>query len=301
MTDAPIRFENLSRVFGKKVAVRDLSLEVRRGEVVALLGANGAGKTTAIKALLGHLAPSAGRAVLLGHDAGEIPPEERRRVGYMAEGNRLDPWVRVDQMVRFVRAFHPTWNDAAAARLLEWFGLPLDRKIGALSNGQRGQLALVLSLVPNPEVLVLDDPMLGIDAGTRAEFLRSMGEILSREPRSVLFTTQFLPGVERLADRVAILSEGRLLALGSVDFFLRRVRRYRFRMEGDAAPPSDLPGLLHLQEEGRGYAAVSTAPDMLRALAPVSLEEEEMTFEEVFIALTAPRNRPGPIPLGPLA
>jgi ABC-2 type transport system ATP-binding protein len=285
---APIRFENLRRSFGRTVALAGLDLEVAPGQVVAILGRNGAGKTTAIKALLGQLKPDAGRAVLLGHEARTLPPALRRRVGYMAEGNRLDPWARVGYLLRFAEGLNPDWRPEIAEKLRNHFDLPAKKRVGALSNGQRGQLALILAIAADPEVLVLDDPMLGLDAVVRREFFSTIAEVLSRKARSVLFTSHILEDVERVADRVVIIVEGRTVANATLEYLRRAVRRFRVRLPDHAAPPDGLDGLLSIKDEGRGWEIITRNPEALRALEAISIEEESLPLEDIFVALTAP-------------
>jgi ABC-2 type transport system ATP-binding protein len=293
----PIRFEGLRKCFGRTVALEGLDLAVAPGQVVALLGRNGAGKTTAIKTLAGQLRPHAGRALLLEHEPWTMPPELRRRVGYMAEGNRLDPWARVDFILRFAAALNPEWNKETAAKLVDYFDLPRDRRIGRLSNGQRGQLALVLAIAADPDVLILDDPMLGLDAVVRREFFSTIAEVLSRKKRSVLFTSHILEDVERVADRVAILVEGRLVADASLEFLRGTVRRFRLRLREEAPELPELPGVLSTRREGRGWEIVTKMPEALRGLEAESIEEETLSLEEIFIALTAPMRSRGALPV----
>jgi len=289
LPDEPIVFANLWKVYGRKLAVAGLDLTVRKGEVVALLGRNGAGKTSAIKALLGHARIDHGRALLCGHESTALPPVVRRRVGYMAEGNHLDPWRTVAGLVRFTSSFYPRWNHAIAARLLNDFGLPPDQKVGRLSNGQRGQLALALALGPDPDVLVLDDPMLGLDAVVRSEFFGTIAEVLSSRERAVLFTSHILPDVERIADRIFILADGQVIAAGTLAELARRVRRFNLRLPEKVTLPPGLPGLLSSRADGRGSIVVVTDDAPLRALQPEAMEESPMNLEEIFIALTGSR------------
>ncbi len=294
----PIRFDDLWKSYGRKIAVAGLTFEVRAGEVVALLGRNGAGKTSAIKILMGQLKPTLGRALLYGEDSWKLPPMRRARVGYMTEGNRLDPWSTVEQMMHFTRAFYPNWNAEGVQRLQEHFRLPFKRRVGHLSNGERGQLALVLALGADPDVLVLDDPMLGLDAVVRHEFFETMAAVLTQRDRAVLFTSHILDDVERVADRIIILKEGSMLADANLEDLRSRVRRYHLRLKDDLDIPTALPGLLSRRREGRGWSVVAADAEGLRALELESMEEESLSLEEIFVAMTANESmiRPVPIP-----
>lgn len=294
---APIRFENLWKVYGRKVAVAGLSFEVRPGEVVALLGRNGAGKTSAIKILTGQMRATHGDAFLCGKNSWGLPPNCRQRIGYMAEGNHLDPWSTVAEMVRFTSAFYPHWNTAGIAKLLNHFGLPSDRRIGQLSNGERGQLALILALGADPDVLVLDDPMLGLDAVVRHEFFETMAAILTSRERAVLFTSHILDDVERVADRIVIVKEGRLLVNTTLENLGARIRRYHLQLPEGREISGNLPGVLTVSRQGRGWSIVAHDANALRDLDPEAIEEESLSLEEIFVALTAPTRMRMPVPV----
>lgn len=294
---ASIRFENLWKTYGRTVAVAGLSFEVNPGEVVALLGRNGAGKTTAIKILTGQLMGTYGSAHLCGHNSWNLAPNCRERVGYMAEGNHLDSWSTVSEMERFTSTFYPRWNRAGVSKLINHFGLPLKHQVGRLSNGERAQLALTLALGADPDVLILDDPMLGLDAVVRHEFFEMMAAVLTSRDRAVLFTSHILDDVERVADRVVIIKEGRALLNMRLDALRERIRRYHVRMPDEREIPESLSGVLTLTREGRGWSIVAHSADALRDLNPESIECEALSLEEIFVALTASSRIHVPVPV----
>ena len=175
-----IETHNLTKYYGPKCVVDSLDLRVPQGSVYGLLGRNGAGKSTIIKMLLGMVHPSYGRAELFGEDVGQLRPETRARIAYLAEGHPLYRWMTIGDAVRFTRSFYPQWNDKLLEQILDHFELSPRAKIRRLSNGQRAQVSLALAVAPEPELLILDDPTLGLDTVVRRDFLESLIQIIQR-------------------------------------------------------------------------------------------------------------------------
>lgn len=288
MTDWAVECRGLTRDYGTHRALWDLNLRIPRGSVCALLGRNGCGKTTTIKLLLGLLRPTRGSCRVLGHDSQDLPDAVRRRIGYLVEGHPLPRTWRLRQVESFVRAFSPAWDRELFARTLERFEIEPRRRVWTLSRGQRGLAALALVLAAGPELLILDDPAMGLDALIRRQFLESMVQIIQKEGRTILLATHHLADVERVADRVAILEKGVLRVDAPVDEFLDRVRRVEFAAPADLA---SMPGLL----ESNGTSAVianfdDAARERLRALG--EFEESPLNLEDAFIAFAGRRRLP---------
>ncbi len=291
MSDAVIRFDRLTHWYGERAALQELSLDVPRGSVFALLGRNGAGKSTALRCLLGLQRPTRGRAEILGMDASDLPPEGRARIGFVAEGQRLVPWMRLATLRDFQRATLPGFDaqqfDVHLARL----GLDPRARVRHLSRGQRAQVALAVALAPRPEVVILDDPALGLDPVVRREFLEVMIDLVQEDGRTVLFTSHVLADVERVADRVAILHEGVLRVNGAVDEVKERIVRVHAHFEGDPPAACELHGLLRMRTRGRSVAlAVCDGSDAAAAWAREhgahTVDVERLTLEDLFIDYT---------------
>ncbi len=212
-----IETNGLSRQFGPAKAVAEVSLKVPRGSVCALFGLNGSGKTTLIRLLLGHLRPTSGTIRVLGRNLQEEAREIRERIGYVAESRYLYDWMTVREIFDFTRAFHKSWDEAKVDSLAARLGLPLEQRVARLSRGHRARLCLTLALAHNPELIILDELTAGLDVVVRREVLRNVIEEISQEGRTVLFSSHSVDEVERLADRVAIMQNGRLLTQGSID------------------------------------------------------------------------------------
>ncbi len=194
MSDAVIRFDRLTRWYGERRALHDLTLDVPRGSVFALLGRNGAGKTTALRCLLGLQRPTRGRAEILGMPCDRIPPEARARIGFVAEGQALVPWMPIAMLRDFQRDTLPGFDAARFDGHIDRLGLDPKARVKHLSRGQRAQVALALALAPDPEVVVLDDPAMGLDPVVRREFLEAMIELVQGAGRTVLFTSHISSG-----------------------------------------------------------------------------------------------------------
>jgi ABC-2 type transport system ATP-binding protein len=237
-----IRFDEVWRGFGREQVLRGLSFEVHPGEIYALLGRNGTGKTTAIRVLLGFIEPDAGASEVLGCRSRALTPDLRDRIGYVSEGHVLYRWMTVADVLRFERGTRNRFDFALAEHTVKRLGLAAGQRVGKLSRGQRAQLALAVTMATRPDVLVLDDPAMGLDAVMRREFLEAMIDVLGDERRGVLFSSHILSDVERIADRIGILSEGRLIVDATLEDLKRRVQRRRARFAGSDVP--QLPGLL---------------------------------------------------------
>jgi ABC-2 type transport system ATP-binding protein len=202
--------EGLSLRYARHPVLREVTLEVPRGGVYALLGRNGAGKSSLVRCLLGQQKPTSGRALLFGRDAWAHRRWAMGRVGVVPEEPDAPPEMDAAQLVRFVGRFYERWDAAGARARLARFGVPPDVPFRALSKGQKGAVMLALALAHAPELLVLDDPTLGLDVVARdAVFTEVIGELADRGT-TVFVTSHELSAIERLAGRIGILRDGRL-------------------------------------------------------------------------------------------
>ncbi|MGD9649141.1 MAG: ABC transporter ATP-binding protein, partial [Pirellulales bacterium] len=200
----PVVIERLTKHYGPRRVVDQVSLRVPAGCVYGCLGRNGAGKSTLIKMLMGLVQPDAGSAKLLGDDIAALRPATRARIAYLAEGHPLYRGMTIQQAARFTRRFYPTWHENFMQQVLDHFKLSLRQKISRLSNGQRAQVSLALALAPDPELLILDDPTLGLDTVVRRDFLESMIRLIQGSGRTILLSSHVLGDIERVADRIGI-------------------------------------------------------------------------------------------------
>jgi ABC-2 type transport system ATP-binding protein len=212
-----IAVSDLTRRFGAKTALDSVSVSVPQGVVYGLVGANGAGKTTLIRHILGLLRAEGGTVRVFGRDPVADPVAVLSRIGYLSEENDLPAWMRVDELMRYSRAFYPAWDDAYAAELLQTFALDPSAKIKNLSKGQKARAGLLVALAHRPELLVLDEPSSGLDPIVRRDILGAVIRTIAHEGRTVLFSSHLLDEVEQVADYVAMISGGRMLLSAPLD------------------------------------------------------------------------------------
>jgi ABC-type multidrug transport system ATPase subunit len=299
MTTQPaITTELLTKRYGDRVAVDGLTLQVAQGEVFGLLGPNGAGKTTTIAMLLGLLRPSAGRALVLGHDMAREPGAALARVGAMIEAPAFYPYLSgYDNLLALTLAGGlPRARVTVALEAVELTERAHD-KVRAYSQGMRQRLAIAAALLPDPELIILDEPTNGLDPAGTAE-IRALIRELAAGGRTVLLCSHMLHEVEQLCGRVAILKAGRLIAEGRVAELLRRGEGLRVRVERDGERAlqlaRELPWVTGATLEGdllliEGPAANAAELNAHLALAGVPVAEigaRGASLEEFFLDVT---------------
>lgn len=290
ITQAPpaVDCRNLSVRYGRIQALDEASFTVAPGQVYALLGRNGSGKTSLVRCLLGHQKPLAGRVELLGQDAWSRRTELMQRVGVVAEEPDAPPAMTPRQLLGFCADLHPGWDALAADDRLKRFRVPLGVPFGKLSRGQKAQLALTLALGPGPELLVLDDPTLGLDPVARREVYDELLSELADRGTTIFITTHDLAGIEGIADRVGILHEGRLLLDGSLEELKARHRKVSWAPFQALRPEELAPyAPLRIREGGLGGEAVLSQGDPARLLDGdrPDLKVHALSLEELFVAL----------------
>ncbi|HHY46573.1 MAG TPA: ABC transporter ATP-binding protein [Firmicutes bacterium] len=287
--DIAIETRNLGRMFGDVQAVVDLNLSVPAGSIFGLIGPNGAGKTTTIKMLLGLIQPTAGGASVLGRDILTDSLWIRSRVGYVMETQAMYGYLTVGETLSFCRRLYPRWNDELVRGYCKSFGLPLERKVGKLSKGMKTQLALILALGPDPDLLILDEPTSGLDPVRRHEFLTTVIGEIAGTGKTVFLSSHQLSEVERVCDHIGIINRGTLILSGSLDQIKAQEKKVRIITQG--ALPEEImrmPQVRKVEPEGAGYlisisGAVDAVIDRLRALPHSFLETIDMNLEEIFM------------------
>src|SRR5438477_572907 len=210
VSESVVHVSDLTRRFDSTTALDSVSLSMSRGGGYGLVGANGAGKTTLIKHILGLLRAEGGSVRVFGLDPVADPVGVLSRIGYLSEENDLPGWMRVDELIRYSRAFYPGWDDAYARELQETFALDPTEKIKNLSKGQKARAGLLIALAYRPELLVLDEPSSGLDPIVRRDILGAIIRTIADEGRTVLFSSHLLEEVEQVADHVTMISHGKI-------------------------------------------------------------------------------------------
>ncbi len=279
----PIACHQVGVRYGRTQALDQASFQGEPGQVYALLGRNGSGKTSLVRCLLGHQKPTAGRIELFGQDVWSARQTLMHRVGVVAEEPDAPPLMTTRQLVRFCGSLYPTWDQAGVDQRLGRFRIPLDLPFGRLSRGQKGQVSLALALGPKPSLLVLDDPTLGLDAVARREVYDELLGELGERGTTVLITTHDLAGIEGLADRIGILHQGRLLVDASLEDLKARHRKVSWA-PSRAVAPTDLAPFAPLWSRtgSLGGEAILTQGDPSQL---PGLQVHPLSLEELFVAL----------------
>jgi len=288
-----IETQDLTRRFGRTEAVHGLTLQVPAGSVFALLGPNGAGKTTTLKLLMNLLRPTRGTATVLGTDSRRLDARAFARIAYVSENQRLPEWMTPRELFDYCRPFYPTWDDGLRRRLESDLGLPPEARLRTLSRGTRMKAALLASLAYRPELVVLDEPFTGLDPVVRDELIRGLLDVSADRPPTILVSSHDIDEVERLADWVGFIRDGRFQFAEPVAALLGRFRLIEVVASGDAPPalPADPHWLPH-DSAGRTLRFVDTrhdAPDAAERMAAAFPDCDIRTFplplREIFVIL----------------
>jgi ABC-2 type transport system ATP-binding protein len=290
MTDVVISAQQVFRQFKEKEVLRGVDLEIPRGSVVGLIGKNAAGKSTLIKCMLGLLKINAGMMRVFGDDAWWLSADSKARLGYVPQEITLYSWMRVGQILDYTAAFYPRWNWALTNHLIQQWELPKTDRVGPLSTGQLQKLAIVLAMGYEPDLLVLDEPVASLDPVARRDFLRTILDIAQNENRTVLFSTHITTDLERVADRVAILRDGRIVFHGELDVLKENVKRLRITADRDLPASFMVRNALHTEVEGcNALVAVADATDEriaeLGKQWNATVDVEDLSLEEIFLEL----------------
>ena len=283
-----VDIHRLTRRFGDKTALDDVSLIVPRGGVFGLIGANGAGKTTLIKHILGMFQAQAGTVRVFGLDPVDNPVGTLGRIGYLSEDRDLPDWMRVAELMSYTQAFYPDWDEAYAEELRQMFDLDANARIKSLSRGQRARAGLLAALAHRPQLLILDEPSSGLDPVVRRDILSAIIRTIADEGRTVLFSSHLLDEVERVADRVAIIHRGRILLTAPMDEIKDTHRRVTLRFETPLDQPPSLIGAL--SHAGRGaewtYVCNGESGQLRRAaeaLGATVVDDAPLSLDEIFV------------------
>ncbi|HEY2323971.1 MAG TPA: ABC transporter ATP-binding protein [Thermoanaerobaculia bacterium] len=282
MSGDAILIDNITVRYGRKTAVDGVSMAVAPGAVYALLGRNGAGKSSLVRCMLGEQKPEQGRASLLGQDAWANRTALMRRVGVVAEEADAPPTMRVSALARFSASLYPRWNRAAFDERLARFSVSERARFGDLSKGQKKQVSVALALAHEPELLVLDDPTLGLDVVARKSLFEEVITELADRGTTVFITTHDLAGVETIADRVAMMANGRIVVDEELESLKSRFRRVRFA----ASRPAAVGNLAAAAVRSWGTGTEMIVTNYEPASHLDAAEVAPMSLEEIFIAVT---------------
>ena len=289
MGQTVVEVNDLSRSFGSKRALDGVTFHTMAGQVYGLVGANGAGKTTLLKHLLGLLRAATGSVRVFGLDPVRDPVGVLGRVGYLSEERDLPEWMRIDELMAYTQAFHPTWDASYARELIDTFGLDPSKKIKELSKGMRAQAGLVTAVAHRPELLILDEPSSGLDAVVRRDILDAIVRTVTDDGRTVIFSSHLLDEVERMSDHVTLIHQGRVTLSGMLDDVRHSYQRSHVRFAEHFEQPPVLETALVMEGGGRTWSVVhSGSLEQFRhavvARGGEIVESRNATLEEIFMA-----------------
>lgn len=289
MQDMAIQTNDLTKEFDGVPVVDRLSLSVPAGSVFGLMGPNGAGKSTLIRMLLGLLHPTSGTGTILGQSILDPSGEVRGQVGYVADAQTMYPFFRVEQIIEFCSRVYPNWDSKRCNSLLNLFELPRQKWVRSLSKGMKTQLALLIALSMRPRVLILDEPTSGLDPVMKQNFRNLILQEAATGDTTIFFSTHHLHDLERMADQVALLMNGRLLLNQTIDELKLSARKIQVVFP-DGLPNAirTLPQLLKIEEQGKIYSLVvgsqfEQVAATVQECNPVYSETLDLGLEELFI------------------
>ena len=285
----PLRADGLTRQFGRKVALDSVSLEAAPGRVLGIVGENGAGKTTLMRLSLGLLRPHAGTVTVFGHDPVRHPERALSQIGYLSEDHDIPGWMTVRELMGYQRAFYPKWDDDYAESLRERFQLEPNIRIRNLSRGGRAKAGLLIALAHRPPLLLLDEPSSGLDAVVRRDILGAIVRTVADEGRTVVFSSHLLDEVERVADDVVMIHQGKVVHAAPIDDIRAAHGRLTAAWDEPLPEPPAVPGALSCEGHGREWTLICDGElaGVKQAITESGgrvLEEDTPSLEEIFVA-----------------
>lgn len=281
------------RIDGRAV-LEDVTVRLPRGQVVGLVGKNGAGKSTLFDLLLGFALPSSGSCSILGEDSRSLSASAKARIGFVPQQDELLGQLTGAQQLALIATLHRHWNQSLIDRLAREWELPLERRIGKLSGGERQKLATLCALGHEPDLLVLDEPAASLDPVARRRFMQEILAIAAEGSRTLVYASHIIADLERVANHLWLLREGRLVWQGELDALKESVVRLHLRGGGDIDAALRLPGQLQGSVQGRtatfivdGWSGAQLAPLRDELGMAMEVEVEPLGLEDIFLAMHA--------------
>ena len=290
MGEIIISTKDLYKSFKKKEVLKGLNVNVNKGSIFGFLGKNGAGKTTAIKCLLGLFRQTDGNSNILGYGSGDLPEEAKARIGYIPQENDLVEWMKVSQLIRYTKIFYDRWDDAITEKLLKRFEISEKDIVGELSTGQAQRLAVVLTLSFDPDVLILDEPVASLDPEGRRNFLETILDVAKDGKRTILLSSHITSDVERIADTIGILKDGTIQVERPIEDLKDSVKRLRIVPRNGVIPEGiNIPNLLDMKKEPNFIMATvhdysEDAKHTLEANYKVNIDVFDLNLEDIFLS-----------------
>lgn len=291
MTSAILEIRGLQKSF-KTFHLGPLDLTVPKGAIYGLVGPNGAGKTTTIDLVMGMGREESGCITVFGMDHRKEEVAVKSRIGYVSPELNYAPWRKVKRLVHFIRQFYPTWDDTYCQVLMEKLGIGWEDKIESMSFGTRIKLAVTVALAHHPDLLLLDEPTIGVDAVSKQEIFGELLAAVQDEEHTVLISSHGLSDIERFADHIGMIKNGKMQFEGRMDEIVNRFKMVDF-VFGDGTTEFRLAGLYPQQRSGNRWRALIDTTNgtetKLREQGVKEITQAPVTLEEIFIALAKER------------
>jgi ABC-2 type transport system ATP-binding protein len=287
--EAVVAVTGLSRSFGEKKALNEVTFRVEPGTVFGLVGENGAGKSTLIKHILGLWRAEGGTVRVFGLDPVAHPTKVLERIGYLSEQPDLPGWMRVDELLRYTAAFYPKWDPQYAESLREQFGLDPAARVKTLSKGNHAKLGLIAAQAHRPDLLLLDEPSSGLDPIVRRDILEAIIRTVTGEGRTVIFSSHLLDEIERVSDHLAMLYRGNLRLCEPLDSVKARHRRITLRFELPQPEAPKVRGAVSVSGAGQSWTLIGDAGEIdrvaiARSFGATIVDESPASLDEIFVA-----------------
>lgn len=279
-----IEIKGLTKQFGKNTALAGVDLDIFPGRIIGLLGANGCGKSTLIRHIIGMYLPTKGTCVTFGCDTAKLGPKELYRIGYVHQEGQLLNWMTVNQLIKYISAYYPSWNQDLEMRYIQDFDIRKKDRVGSLSPGQRQKLAILLAIGHEPDILMLDEPVSALDPTARAQFLELLLKIIQQEGKTILIASHILTDVEKIIDHVIMMKGGRIIQNQSFDELRERYLHLRLT-NFKRSLPEKLPFETFLRCERDNHQAIITIDTIYLKVIKQQAERLNCQIETQYLSL----------------
>lgn len=291
-TEPVLEVRDLAKVLGGRRILKGVSAAAAPGQVIGLLGKNGAGKSTLIELILGFAIPTSGQCRVFGEEGARMSAKCKARIGFVPQQDDLIPLMTGAQHLALTASFHDRWDSALVKRLAQQWEVPLDRRVGVLSGGERQKIATLMALGHNPPLLVMDEPASGLDPVARRQFMLTILEIAADAGRTILYSSHIVSDIERVASHLWIMREGNIAWQGELDQLKESVVRLHLRAARELPSQLALPGQLSGRIDGRSATMVvrdwtPARQAEFEAIAGASMEVEPLGLEDIFLEVNA--------------
>ncbi|PCI60427.1 MAG: ABC transporter ATP-binding protein [Gammaproteobacteria bacterium] len=286
-----ISIENLNKAYKKQPVLTDLNWQIEQGDVIGLLGKNGAGKSTLLKSLLNINEIDSGKVTVFSENHNDLSATTKAKIGYVPQENDEISWLSVDDLIKFRKQFYSHWNDEKVTNLISSWDIDTSKKIAELSPGQVQKILIILALAPEPELLIFDEPAAALDPSARREFLKEIVNLTAQENITIVFSTHIVSDLERVANKVAILDQGKICYFDELDNLKENVVQLTLSFDQQAQQELNVPFVLSQKNTPQGLSCVVSQLDTtwleLIKNKGVSVDIIPMGLEDIFLELTS--------------